>query len=207
MTPPSRRASFRTLCNIVASRKAACCTRFALLAADEPPLRPSPYGHVETLFTAPLQLSLLLDVRDELADVSVETAEQLLDEAENARTDESVSIIWIPDGVEINPSGNDLHIEQFTVASNRSEGTTGGRIISNDEGQQSPTWSGGTNEQGLISIGDNGRLTGVVVRGPHYQEQDSEIFPGYRESHPDHLRRCMERSPIYISRLPLPAHL
>lgn len=119
------------------------------------------------------------DITREDADVIVDTADQLRAAVANARTDSSVSVIWIPDGILINLTGADLHIENVAVASARGAGTTGARLVTDDEGQHSPAWYGGSNEGGLISLGDNGRLTGVVVRGPHHSEQDSDILPGY----------------------------
>lgn len=88
-------------------------------------------------------------------------------------------IVWLPNEGTYDLTGSDLLLENVTVASGRTEGQSGAQIISNDEGSNSPVWAGGSNDRGLIQLGDNARLTGVEVRGPHHSEYDHPGLQGY----------------------------
>lgn len=108
------------------------------------------------------------------ADVEVTSASELVSEASAA----DGRVIWIPTDATIDLTGQDLTLENVVVASGRGEGETGGVITTSDQGANSPVWDGGS-ERGLIYMGDNSRLTGVAVLGPHHSEVDHPRLAGY----------------------------
>lgn len=87
--------------------------------------------------------------------------------------------IWVPEDATIDLSGGDLHLENVTIASSRGAESSGGVITTSDEGSNSPVWDGGSNARGLIELGDNARLTGVTIHGPHYDQNDHHTLRAY----------------------------
>lgn len=108
------------------------------------------------------------------ADVEVTTADQLESEASVGDS----RVIWIPEGTTIDLTGRDIQLENVVVASSRGEGSTGAVLLTDDEGVNSPVWDGGT-EHGLVFLGDNTRLTGLSIYGPHHSEVDHPQLAGY----------------------------
>lgn len=115
------------------------------------------------------------DITRDQADVEVASADALRDNVAN----QDGRVIWIPDGTTIDLSGGDLYLENVVIASSRGGESAGGVITTSDQGSNSPVWDGGSNARGLIEMGDNSRLTGVVVHGPHYDANDHHTLRAY----------------------------
>lgn len=117
----------------------------------------------------------LQTVQREDADVEVSTANEL----ETAVASADGDIIWIADDATIDLTGQDLTVSNAVIASGRGGESEGGVITTDDQGSSSPTWEGGSNDQGLIQLDDNARITGVRIYGPHHSVQDHPYIPGY----------------------------
>lgn len=116
----------------------------------------------------------LQTVSEDDADVVVHSVDALIDYAARG----GGLVIWIPAGLELDFSGRDLVIRGTTVASGRSKNGEGAIIRTTDEGANSPVWGGGSGT-GFIRIEDGGRLTGVMVQGPHTNVTDHPVLRGY----------------------------
>ncbi|MFC6906989.1 twin-arginine translocation signal domain-containing protein [Halalkalicoccus tibetensis] len=108
------------------------------------------------------------DVHRDEADTVVESASVLVDELNQDQT------IWIPDDATIDMSGRSPTIQNATIASGRSEESSGALITTQDRGMTSPAMS-----DALFTLEGNARVTGVTIRGPHHDYTDSTIVPGY----------------------------
>ena len=115
------------------------------------------------------------EIQAEDADVAVGSEGDLREQVDQ----QDGRVIWVPADAEIDLTGDDLYIENVVVASGRGEGERGGVIFSEDVGSNSPTWDGGSTSRGLIELGNNARLTGLEIRGPHHSVQDHPQMPSY----------------------------
>lgn len=163
-----RRSLYRTLRDVTGITAAATLVSTAgclqLFGLGGPSGGSIPTGGAPTLQT----------VTEDDADVVVRSADALIDYAAQG----GGLVIWIPPELQIDLSGRDLIIRGTTVASGRNENQEGAIISTTDEGANSPVWGGGSG-MGLITIEDNGRLTGVGVQGPHTNVTDHPAIPGY----------------------------
>ncbi len=110
------------------------------------------------------------DVQREDADIVAESASTL--EAEINRG--GGRIIWIPSDTAIDLSGRNLTLRHVTIASGRSDDGSGALLATSDRGRGSPTMS-----NALFTLEEGGRLTGVTIRGPHWNYTASPVIPGY----------------------------
>lgn len=110
------------------------------------------------------------DVYREDADVVVEDAAALADQLTNA----DGRIIWIPTGAQIDMSGRSGILSNVVVASGRTDGERGALITTDDRGINSSARS-----PAVFELGEGARITGVELRGPHYDYTDSAVIPGY----------------------------
>ena len=109
-------------------------------------------------------------VHREDADVVVETADALEDELSLS----DGQIIWVPTDATIDLAGRNLTIRNTVLASGRSEGESGALITTDDRGIDSPA-----RDPAMVEIEDGGRITGVELRGPHWDYTDSAVIPAY----------------------------
>ena len=115
------------------------------------------------------------DVSREDATVEVETAAGLEEQLERGRSADGRYIIWIPTGTHIRLDGRNLTVSgNVTVASGRGDGSQGALITTEDRGRGTPVMS-----NALITLEDGGRITGITIRGPHWNYTDSPVIPSY----------------------------
>ena len=99
-------------------------------------------------------------------------------------------IVWLSDNIDL--TGRDLTLEGITVASGRSaDGSGGATIFTTEKGSDSHAWSRGSGT-GLITLGENARLSGVHIRGPNLDESDNQRIPGYIPFAPQSSRSARE---------------
>lgn len=110
------------------------------------------------------------DVHRNDADIVVESAGALVDEINqgDGRT------IWIPNDTIIDLSGRNLTLRNTTIASGRSDESSGALLATQDRGRGSPAMS-----DAVFTLEDGARITGVTIRGPHHDYTDSPVVPGY----------------------------
>lgn len=118
-------------------------------------------------------------VSREDADYVVEEASVLAEHIAATANGGTPRVIWIPNDAKVDMTGRDGTLRNITVASGRTEGVSGGLIFSNSVGSDSVNYWGGSNGNGCLDIAENGRLTGVRLRGPTYDYYDSPAIPGW----------------------------
>lgn len=118
------------------------------------------------------------------ADVTVSTADELIDEAESRPRG---AVVWIAGGesTRIDLTDRDIGGVQATIAGNRGEGGSKGPLVYTDsKGTNSTAYLGG-DAHGQIELHDGGRLTGFRLRGGVHDNWDNPAHPGYVEYRPD----------------------
>lgn len=109
------------------------------------------------------------DVYRDDADAVVESAGALVDELTH-----DDQIIWIPNDTTIDLSGRNLTLRNTTIASGRSDESSGALLATQDRGRGSPAMS-----DAVVTLEEGGRISGVTIRGPHFDYTDSSVVPGY----------------------------
>jgi hypothetical protein len=83
-------------------------------------------------------------------------------------------IVWVDSDTHIDMTGQNATLDNTVLASGRSEGDSGALITTDDRGMDSLT-----RDPALFEVGEGARITGVELRGPHYDFTDSDVIPGY----------------------------
>lgn len=118
------------------------------------------------------------------ADVTVSTADELIDEAESAGRNE---VVWIDGGedTQIDLTDRDISGVNCTIAGNRgADGSAGPLVYTESKGTQSSAYLGG-DAHGQIELHDTGRLTGFRLRGGVHDNWDNPSHPGYVPYRPE----------------------
>ncbi len=110
------------------------------------------------------------DVYREDADVIVADAGTL--EAEFSEDDGQ--IVWVDTDTTIDMTGRSITLTSGILASGRTDGESGALITTEDRGINSPA-----RNPAVFELGEGGRITGVELRGPHWNYTDSTVIPGY----------------------------
>ena len=115
------------------------------------------------------------DISLEAADVVVEDRDSLVD-----ALDSGIAVIGIEGHARIDLSGRDYALTDQTIVSDRGVNNSPGALLySDDHGDDSPAWDGGSNARGLITMHGSSRLSGVRLRGPYHDHYDNPAYPGY----------------------------
>lgn len=116
------------------------------------------------------------DVTQAQATHTARTADQLIQIAAQSSRN-AHPVVWIPPDAAIDLTGYPtINLDNITLASSRMKDKHPGAIIyTNTVGEGTAQYDGG----GMFDCGENVRITGLRLRGPHSNVYDDPRFPGY----------------------------
>lgn len=90
-------------------------------------------------------------------------------------------------------TGRNITVRNATIASGRSDEGAGGLIATTDRDRGSPAM-----DNVIFTLEQGGRLTGVTIRGPHWNYTDSPVIPGYIPMAPGAMYAAREDTGILV---------